>query len=30
MNDVYASLNKWIKANRLTLNFENTNYEILY
>jgi hypothetical protein len=25
MNDVFASLNKWIKANKLTLNFKKTN-----
>jgi hypothetical protein len=26
MNDVSASLNKWIKANKLTLNFDKTNF----
>jgi sarcosine oxidase/L-pipecolate oxidase len=26
MNDVFASLNKWIKANKLTLNFDKTNF----
>jgi hypothetical protein len=25
MNDVFAGLNKWIKANKLTLNFDTTN-----
>jgi hypothetical protein len=25
MNDVFAGLNKWIKANKLTLNFDKTN-----
>jgi hypothetical protein len=25
-NDVFASLNKWIKANKLTLNFDKTNF----
>jgi hypothetical protein len=26
MNDVFASLNKWIKANKLTSNFDQTNF----
>jgi hypothetical protein len=26
MNDVFAGLNKWIKANKLTLNFDKTNF----
>jgi hypothetical protein len=26
MNDVFADLNKWIKANKLTLNFDKTNF----
>jgi hypothetical protein len=26
MNDVFTSLNKWIKANKLTLNFDKTNF----
>jgi hypothetical protein len=26
MNDVFAGLNKWIKANELTLNFDKTNF----
>jgi hypothetical protein len=26
MNDVFASFNKWIKANKLTLNFDKTNF----
>jgi hypothetical protein len=26
MNDVYADLNKWFKANKLVLNFDKTNY----
>jgi hypothetical protein len=25
-NDVFAGLNKWIKANKLTLNFDRTNF----
>jgi hypothetical protein len=30
LNDVFASLNRWIKANKLTLNFDNKLYEMLY
>jgi hypothetical protein len=26
MIDVFAGLNKWIKANKLTLNFDKTNF----
>jgi hypothetical protein len=26
MNDVFAGLNKWIKVNKLTLNFDKTNF----
>jgi hypothetical protein len=26
MNDVFAGLKKWIKANKVTLNFDNTNF----
>jgi hypothetical protein len=26
MNDVFASLNKWIKANKLILNLNKTNF----
>jgi hypothetical protein len=26
MNDVFAGLNKWIKANKLTLNFDKKNF----
>jgi hypothetical protein len=26
MSDIFASLNKWIKANKLTLNFDKTNF----
>jgi hypothetical protein len=26
MNDVFAGLNKWIKAIKLTLNFDKTNF----
>jgi hypothetical protein len=26
MNDVFAILNRWIKANKLTLNFDKTNF----
>jgi hypothetical protein len=26
MNDVFASLNRWIKANKLALNFDKTNF----
>jgi hypothetical protein len=26
MNDVFAGSNKWIKANKLTLNFNKTNF----
>jgi hypothetical protein len=27
MNDVFASLNKWIKTNKLILNFDKTNFK---
>jgi hypothetical protein len=27
MNDVFAGLNKWIKANKLILNFDKTNFK---
>jgi hypothetical protein len=30
MNDVFAGLNKWIKANKLTLNFDKTNFMKCY
>jgi hypothetical protein len=26
MNDVFAGLNKWIKAHKFTLNFDKTNF----
>jgi hypothetical protein len=26
VNDVFASLSKWMKANKLTLNFDKTNF----
>jgi hypothetical protein len=26
INDVFADLNKWLKANKLTLNFDKTNF----
>jgi hypothetical protein len=26
MNDVFAGLNKWIKASKLALNFDKTNF----
>jgi hypothetical protein len=26
MNDIFASLNRWIKANKFTLNFDKTNF----
>jgi hypothetical protein len=26
MNDIFGGLNKWIKANKLTLNFDKTNF----
>jgi hypothetical protein len=26
MNDVFANFNRWIKANKLTLNFYKTNF----
>jgi hypothetical protein len=26
MNDVFAGLNKWIEGNKLTLNFDETNF----